>query len=372
MNGFHLPTRISFGGEFPPWRSSLSAPFLVVRSASCSPEFLNDEFLEKMSVNGKQPAVLIKEPGEPSSAAVNELAASVGETPGAVVAIGGGSVLDTAKGIALLIKSGGKLEDYEFGERPISGALPLHALPTTCGSGSEVTPFAVFTNSSSRRKFTLGHDCLRPQSAYLAPRLVTNLSPRALLSSALDALIHNLEAACNTSSSLLIRPLAVEGMGLIFRHLDAFLANPADEVAAEPILQSSLYGGMCIANSRTGLVHTLSVACSEYTDVPHGLLNAWLLPFVLRHQAPFFMGRLGDIISAATNNNFRNDGDAIRFLTDWVTARLERLALPRPVLLNPDRHHMVDRILQDKGLPLVAPGGVRRAELERLLEEVVP
>lgn len=292
---------------------------------------------------------------EPDTAAIDAFVAGLpggADAPEAVVAIGGGSTLDFAKGVAALVPNGGTMAQWEFGPPPVT-ALPLYLIPTTCGSGSEVTPYAVVNNAATGRKFTVNAPCLRPRRALVLPGLLETLPRFQVGATALDAFLHCLEAALGRPGNRLIDPLAACGLGLVWRCLPGALDGENPRVWAASLARASLYGGLCISHSRTGLIHTLSVALAPYAELPHGLLNAWLAPRVLAFNAGHYQGRLASLATAALGQPFATDQDAVQAITTWITRLLppdaDAKALARPF----DPAAVTARVLQDGGLPAV-------------------
>lgn len=314
--------------------------------------------------------VLLRPTGEPSSEAVDRLAAQADPQTELIIAIGGGSTLDAAKGVALLLGSGGEIADYEFGQRSIDRVVPIWAVPTTCGSGSEVTPYAVINNSKTGRKFTLGYSDLQPQRAIVDPHLLRGLAPQTFVSGCLDAFIHAFEARLSTRHNPLIDPLAESAMQLIWQHLATRGLLPQDDRVWDALAQASLYGGLSIAHTRTGLVHTLSVALAKYSSEPHGLLNARLLPYVLSFNQCAYAGHLARLMTKITGQAMRDDQQAAAILSNWLAE-----IIPGDFVLAPAASAgltaLADRVEQDKGLPGVNPRSINRENLISLLGEVV-
>lgn len=369
MQHFACPTEIVLG---PGARQAVKSPgksALLLTSRSL-PDAIVQGIEESLRRTGCHVTTCRRDSGEPDSAAVDALAAGVPTPVEGVVGVGGGSTLDCAKALALVLASGGGVADYEFGARPMTAALPLALLPTTCGSGSEVTPYAVINNHDTGRKFTLSAPCLRAGQACLDPDLLAGLPLLHVRATALDAFLHCLEAALGRQRQRLLEPLAVAGLGLVRRHLPAALSGAPPANWAEPLARAALYGGLCIGNSRTGLVHTLSVALAPYTALPHGLLAAWLAPRGLAYNVNHYQGRLAVLASAAFETRFASDGEAARDIGAWLTRHLPpdtaRKALARPFA--PEA--VTARVLEDAGLPEVNARPLSPQAIARLVGEI--
>jgi len=324
------------------------------------------------AVNAAKVQICLRPAGEPDSDGLDRLCSEVREQPELIVAIGGGSTIDAAKGLALLLGSGGKIAEYEFGQRSIEKVVPLWAIPTTCGSGSEVTPYAVINNSRTGRKFTLADPRLLPQRAIVDPQLLHGLSPDSFSAGVFDAFIHALEAWLNRQGNL-FEPLAEATLRII---LNSWPGTPqlipsAAELAG--YARASLYGGLSIAHSRTGLIHTLSVAFARYVELPHGALNAVLTPFVLRFNQAYYHGRLAELLTRLCPERHWDDAAAVDFLCRWFEVRLSGAGSKLPVQV--ERSELIaglaDRVEQDKGLAAVNWRPLERTSLEGLIAEVI-
>ncbi|TRO82368.1 iron-containing alcohol dehydrogenase family protein [Trichloromonas acetexigens] len=362
----HIPTSIHFGigaiDELDPYNGLI----LLVVSPSL-PERLKLALEARLKCAGNEVLLFKKPVGEPISADINQCYSTLPKNVSAVIGIGGGSVLDFAKALALLSGSGGSILDYEFGHRQIEQALPLYLAPTTCGSGSEVTPYAVINNSNTGRKFTIGHPKLQPTQAAIDPFLLKTLPGQARLVTALDAFIHCLEAILTRADARLVEPFAESGMEIGWRVLKhAATDHPTNELL-EDLARLSLFGGLSIAHSRTGLIHTLSVALAPFCHTPHGLLNAKLLPFALKHNLTGYNGKLAEIVSRCSGLPIKDDIDACQCLEDWVVGLIGFSSCELAATIHSHEAAVLERLLQDRGLPGVSHGPIDEESLTRLV-----
>jgi alcohol dehydrogenase class IV len=368
-----------------------AGPVIFVASGSL-PEATRTGLVEAWRGGSREVFTVLKPPGEPESVEVDRLAADLrrqlrrweadsrrqgasdsgsGRQPPtgfrAVIGLGGGSVMDLAKGLAILVGTEGSITDYEFGQKPMADPLPLYLAPTTCGSGSEVTPYAVFINSDSRRKFTLTHPGLRARVASVDPGLLESLPPGPRLATSLDAFTHCLEALLNRSGPGLAVPAAEAGLKIAWKEIHA---EPRPGNSDDDLAMLSLLGGAAIAHSRTGLIHTLSVAFSALTDLPHGILNTHLLPFALSHNLPGYRGRLAQVVSGMTGQSPSTDEAALESLAAW-TRNLVGAELPFPARdVRNQEDRLVERLLQDSGLPAVSHGEIAPLSLRSLVRRI--
>jgi len=215
------------------------------------------------------------------------------EEIGAVVGLGGGSVLDAAKAAAMLATNGGTPVDYEGRNRFSRSPLPFVAIPTTCGTGSEVTWVSVLSvpaagapgggGSGRRAKISVKGDGMFPDFALVDPNLLTTLPPRLVAATGLDALTHALEALTGRLANPASDALATRAVELLCLYLSRAAADPVgDGEAREAVMTASTLAGMAFGNADVGAVHCLSETLGGFYDLPHGVLNAVLLVPVLR------------------------------------------------------------------------------------------
>jgi len=198
-----------------------------------------------------------------------------------VVGVGGGSAMDVAKVVGALIAHGGTVQDYEgIGKIPGPG-LPCVAIPTTAGTGSEVTIFSVITDRARKVKMTIGSVHTVPQVALCDPTLTVSMPPALTAATGMDALTHAIESYCNTVHNPIASALALEAMRLIGRSLRTAFSSGANLQARTEMLLASTMAAMAFTRTRLGNVHAMSHPLGAHFDVPHGVANAVLLPTVM-------------------------------------------------------------------------------------------
>jgi alcohol dehydrogenase len=232
-------------------------------------------------------AVLTYGPGEPTVAALDQLAADA-RVSGAqgVIGVGGGSAMDAAKGIAVLLTNPGSAADYQgFGLVQRQGA-PLVLAPTTAGSGSEATWSAVLINQATGIKRGINGPEVFARAAILDPELTLSLPPPQTAASGMDALIHAIESYVAANATRYSRMYAAEAMRLIFPALPRAVRDGADRAARGDLLLGAHFAGIAIASSEVGLSHALSYPLSVRYGIPHGLGNALLIARSTKFNAP--------------------------------------------------------------------------------------
>ena len=198
-----------------------------------------------------------------------------------VIALGGGSPMDTAKAIAVKVTNNGNIPDYEGMDAFDKDPLPVFAIPTTAGTGSEVTPFAVITDRANKYKLTMISTRIIPKVAMLDPGLISRLPAPIAASTGLDALTHAIESYVSLFASPYSDAFAEKAIEIIGRNLRLFVANRLNEEAAGNMLVASLFAGLAFTHARLGNAHAMAHPLGGYFNVPHGVANAILLPYIM-------------------------------------------------------------------------------------------
>ena len=222
-----------------------------------------------------------------------------------LVALGGGSSMDAAKVIAIRIAYPDKdLASFKGLLKVHRELVPLFAIPTTAGTGSEATLAAVIVNEFTRDKFQIDDAKLIPYGAVFDPTLLTNLPPRVIAATGMDALTHAVESFIGQSNYKRTKADALEAIELIDRHLLAFYKNPLDLVEARFMQKAAFLAGAAFTRSYVGYVHALAHSLGGMYNVPHGYANAVLLPHVLLaygKKAHKKLAYLCDLLALAPN-----------------------------------------------------------------------
>lgn len=296
---FHCPVPLIFGdgaaadagrvlGEMVPGGSRV----LLVVDPDCARADLHAPTLNGLVTADLEPVVW--KAGRPNPG-VDDVAAAAQAFAGAaaLVALGGGSTLDLAKGVAVAARTGGDLRGHDRRGAAVPAVLPpLVAIPTTAGSGSEVTPFAVFVARDAGEKVVLASPALFPRAALLDPCLLRSLPGGPMRAAALDAITHAIEAFLGLRASPVVDALALEGLDALWRALPAAAAAWPDTALGGTLLWGSTLAGMAVASGSAGIVHAISNLLSARYDVSHGLANGAALAPVLRFLAGAARDRL--------------------------------------------------------------------------------
>lgn len=288
---FKVPQTIEFGV------GSLSKlPAILEENNSDHVCLISDRGLEKIGVVEKVKAI-IEEAGikvttyldvvpNPTVENVNAAAALYKESgTTSLIALGGGSSIDVAKAVGVLANYGGKITDYEGNHKVPGPIVPMIAIPTTAGSGSEVTASAVITDSKRNYKLSIFSYNNIPKYAILDPELIMTLPASIAASCGLDAMIHAIEAYISRNASPFSDAMALKAMELIGANLRKFVANRQDEEAACAMMAGSNFAGISFAWARLGNIHAMSHPVSAYFNVPHGVANSILLPTLMEYNS---------------------------------------------------------------------------------------
>lgn len=200
-----------------------------------------------------------------------------------IVAVGGGSPIDTAKGVAILVSNYGTLQEYEgcnLVDQPIP---PMVCAPSTAGTGADVSQFAVVTHTGEKRKMTILSRAIMPDISVIDPRLLQTLPPELIAATGMDTLTHAIEAYVSSLSWSLTDPHAIHAIELVHHHL-VKAAHTTDSTALAGMSIACLEAGMAFSNAILGAVHALAHPLGGLYNIHHGLANSALLPVVVRHN----------------------------------------------------------------------------------------
>ncbi|MDQ2802339.1 MAG: iron-containing alcohol dehydrogenase, partial [Pseudomonadota bacterium] len=199
-----------------------------------------------------------------------------------LIGFGGGSPIDTAKAMTILAAGGGHMRDYKAPAQADRGALPIIAIPTTAGTGSECTRFTVITDTERDEKMLIAGLGALPVAAIVDYELTYTVPARTTGDTGVDSLTHALEAYVSKRANPFSDALAVSAMALIGAHIRAAYAEPRNAAAREGMMLGATQAGLAFSNSSVALVHGMSRPLGAHFHVPHGLSNAMLLPAVTR------------------------------------------------------------------------------------------
>ncbi len=294
-----------------------------------------------------------------------------------LVSLGGGSPIDTAKAIGLLAANGGRAGDYKV-PNPIPKAGPPHvAIPTTAGTGSEVSRFTVISDSIKDEKMLIAGSPLLPSAAVVDYELTISMPQRLTADTGTDSLTHAIEAYVSRKANRFTDALALSAMKIIWRELPAAFREPENRAAREGMMLAATLAGIAFSNASVALVHGMSRPIGLFFHVPHGLSNAMLLPAVTRFSAGAAPGRYADCaramrIAAETDSEHA----AVAKLVEGLFRRNEELEVPSPkgFGISEERYSEIIPTMAAQALASGSPQNNPRipsaAEIEQLYREI--
>lgn len=273
-----------------------------------------------------------------------------------VIGVGGGSVLDLTKLVAAFLNSDQQVEDC-FGTGFIKAkGLWFACLPTTAGTGSEVSPNAILLDERDHLKKGIVSPYLIADAAYVDPKLTWTVPAKVTADTGMDALTHCIEAYTNKFAHPAVDIYALQGIRLISAHLERAVKNGQDVEAREALALGSLYGGLCLGPVNTAAVHALSYPLGGEFHIPHGLSNAILLPSVMKFNTPACPERYAQVAVAFGEAADDDTAETAQRGVDFIYRLAESVGIPQK--------------LSDLGIPQSAVDSMAKAamEVQRLLK----
>lgn len=335
---FKSPTKIIFGaGE------ALKIGSLCKQLGIEKPFIVTDKVIEKLDTFGAFVQALVQDGFainiysdtvvDPPVDVVNQIAKILKESGcDGVIAVGGGSSIDTAKAICMLAKNEGSIKDYLFGgTRTVQNpSLPLIAVPTTAGSGSEVTASSVITDTDNNIKLSVTHESIMPLYAVVDPELHKAMPSFITATTGMDALTHAIEAYVSLNANHISDAHAEKAIMLIVENIRTAMFNPDNMEARSNMAIASVMAATAFVNGGLGAVHGISQAIGGVAHVAHGLSNSMMLPYVMEIN---IMGNIKKFAKIAEMLGERTEGLSIRdqasLSVGAVDKLVEDLRIPR-------------------------------------------
>jgi alcohol dehydrogenase class IV len=247
----------------------------------------------------------------------------------AVIGLGGGSPLDAGKAIAVMVKNSRDLQDYRPPQLFNGTGLPMIAIPTTAGTGSEVTHHTVIIHNASREKISCRGEGFVPDAAIIDYELSLSKPRRLIADNALDTLTHAIEAYVSRKATLYSDRMALDCMRLVAANVENAYHSPDNMVAREALMLAATFGGLAFTNASIALVHAMSRPLGSQFHVPHGMSNAMLLPAVTDFSKDAASDRYADcarVLGLASDHD--NDAKACAALVAGLYEYNNRLEVP--------------------------------------------
>ncbi len=371
---FKIPQNIEFG-----MGSLRKLPKILKESNSEHVLLISDRGLESIGVVGKIQGIIeaggikcttyLEVKPNPTIAIVDEATALYKECKAtSIVALGGGSPLDVAKAVGVLANHGGKITDYEGNHKVPGPVVPMIAIPTTAGTGSEVTASCVITDESRNYKMTVFSYENLPKYVVLDPELIMTAPASIAASCGVDALIHALEAYISRNASPFSDAMAEKAMELIGGNLRRFVANRQDEEAACAMMAGCNFAGIAFAWARLGNVHAMSHPVSAYFHVPHGVANSILLPTVIEYNTLADNGRYEVIYNYIRKNNEVLNGFKSEMLVEELKKLNADLGIPKSLSEVGVKEEMIEKMANDAMMSGNITANPRQTNVKDIIE----
>ncbi len=290
-----------------------------------------------------------------------------------LIAVGGGSVIDTAKAVGIVLTNGGSIQDYEGIDRVSRPITPLYAVPTTAGCGAETSPFCFVRDATQKRKIEIFSRKLIPERIVIDPLMTRSMPPELTASSGMDALVNAIESYFSTWANPLSDTLALDAIRLISEHLRAVVAHGNNLSARQQMALAAFEAGQAAVNTRSGAVHALGHSLSGLVDLPERIGDAILLPHVMKaylyadgHRMAKVAEALGESVAGLSERAAAQRAiDAVMLLMVDVglPITLEKVGVDRNTISALSEQALQDPILRGNS------GALTRADIEAIYED---
>ena len=366
---FRLPVKIVFGAGARGDTAAEMEELGAKRALLVTDEFLlkNNPAMEKLIKSlGPRLAGVFSAVTPDSGFSIIDAAAKMAADAGAdcVISAGGGSVIDTGKGACVVLKNGGSIRDH-MGINVLTGPQAPHiALPTTAGTGSEVTNVAViYDNQENRKKNLLDHH-IYPNTAVLDPEFLVGLPPAITAATGMDAITHAIEAVHSILNNPISSAMAARALSLMAQWLPVAFSRPGDIQARGNTLIASNLAGAAFSNAMVGLCHAIAHGLGGVARLPHGLANSILLPHVMRYNLEMEPG-LYTQVALALGIDEKDPAQAGLMAAQWTEDMAKTLGLPTTLKQAGVKEELLDEVAEaalSDGSALYNPRPVMEAE----------
>ena len=332
------PRMLRIGGGAVAQAAEVLAAFRLARPMVVTDPFLVSsglvrKLLGPLTAAGITPPVFSDTVPDPTDSVVEAGVAALEAADGidCLIGFGGGSPIDTAKAVAILAAGGGRMRDWKVPRAADLAALPVIAVPTTAGTGSEVTRFTVITDTERDEKMLIAGLAALPLAALVDYELTYSVPARTTADTGIDSLTHALEAYVSRRANPYSDTMARRAMALIARNLRTAYAEPDNAAAREAMMLGATLAGLAFSNSSVALVHGMSRPIGAHFHVAHGLSNAMLLPAVTAFSLPAALPRYAEA-ARAMGIAHEDEGDqaAAARLVEELRALNRDLVVPTP------------------------------------------
>lgn len=359
----------------------LSRPFIVT-DRFIAEHGLLDQLVAVLDAAGLPHAAFTDTVSDPTTSVIDDALAALVRIQGegghdCVIGFGGGSPIDTAKAVALLAANPMRYADMKVPTQLDSPGLPIIAIPTTAGTGSEATRFTIITNEATNEKMLCAGLGLMPSIAIVDYQLTLGKPARLTADTGIDSLTHAIEAYVSRRANAFSDAMALAAMRLIAPHIRTACSDPGNHAARAAMMEGAHLAGIAFSNASVALVHGMSRPVGAFFHVPHGLSNAMLLPAITAWSAPSALNRYADCARAmGIAGDAVGDQAAVAALLAELAALNADLAVPGPAAYGIDKAawHDVIPVMARQALASGSPGNNPRvpeaAEIEALYRQV--
>lgn len=328
---FQVPTKIFFGpGKITQLNDIVESEIRAIKPFLVTDKGIRDSGIAA-KVTSQFPGIPVYDDIEqnPKHPTIDKAGSLVREIePDLIIGLGGGSALDAAKAIALLATNPGSIEEYEGRAKYNAPLLPVLAVPTTCGTASEVTWVAVITHTERKFKMSIKGPDMFPAVALVDPDLLATLPPALVASTGMDALTHAVEAYTVKPATYITDIFARASLKYVFQSIEeAYDDIQGNTKARERIMLGSMLAGFAFGNSDVGAVHCIAESVGSLLDTPHGVANAIFLPYVMEFNLPVAARRFAEISRLAGIHEV-DDYEAAQLLIQKIKNLSRKLRIP--------------------------------------------
>lgn len=324
------------------------------------------------ALSGVYPCVVFdRVPADPNTDAIEEIhQLARAEAVDCLVAIGGGSAIDAAKGASCLVANGGSLRAYGGVNKVPKKGLPLVAIPTTAGTGSEFTIFAVLSDLKDEIKFTISSPYIAPDVALCDPEMTLTLPPRVTAATGMDAMTHAVESYTSRIATPVTDVLCLEAIGLLYRYLPVAVNNGSDLEARSNVLLAASLAGIVMNDAYLGLSHAIASPLGAHFHIPHGMANAVMLPHVMEYNymaAPVKYGNMAAGMGVQTGKGLYEDA---RAAIDAVRQMAGLCHVPTALRDVGAKEELLNQVAKDALLSIQLKFNCRSANVDQIYELV--
>ena len=372
---FTCPTQMEFGpgvmSKLPAAIESLHGSKIMLVT---DPGVAQAGLLDKVSgvLDGKYSCVVFdRVPSDPNTDAIEEIYRQAkSEAVDCMVAVGGGSAIDAAKGASCLVGNGGSLRAYGGVNKVPGKGLPLVAIPTTAGTGSEFTIFAVLSDLKNEIKFTISSPYIAPDLALCDPEMTLTLPPRVTAATGMDAMTHAVESYTSRIATPVTDVLCLEAIRLLYRYLPVAVNNGSDLEARSRVMLAASLAGMVMNDAYLGLSHAIASPLGAHFHIPHGMANAIMLPHVMEYNymaSPAKYGRMAEAMGVQGGRGLYEDARSAIEAVRQMTALCH---IPASLREAGAKEEMLEQVAKDALLSIQLRFNCRSATVDQICELV--